>query len=87
MSLDQPEAAQLTAHQEGTCRSRQSCALRAVALPKSMSTLADISVTEAGRPTHGRGRVKMITVPRLNPIIEEVGEGFTISKNVRPGLS
>lgn len=53
-----------------------------------MSTSADISKTEAGKPTHGRGRVKIITVPRLDPVIEERSrEGLTISKNVRPGLS
>lgn len=61
MGLDWLLILQLTVLQEGTCRLQQPCALQAVALPISGIESAVCNVAKENQPTHGSGRVKIIT--------------------------
>lgn len=61
--LDVP---QLTVLQEETFRLQQPCALPAAALSKSGTKSANINVIEGGELTHGSGRVKIVTMQKLD---------------------
>lgn len=73
MGLAVLEVMQLTVLQEGTSHLQQACAVQAVALSRSGTKSATTGVVEAGGLTHGSGRVRIITVHRLDD--DKLGAG------------